>query len=135
MKPGSVVSLLMRDGLVCAVSRRHKPDDLGLPGGKINDDEAPYTAMVRETYEETGVTVTNAIMVFERVDETDGNTAWCYLGQSWIGEPSQQESGIFVSWVPLARLLDERCTFRAYNTALFRKMGIETSTSSSTDRT
>jgi 8-oxo-dGTP pyrophosphatase MutT (NUDIX family) len=117
---------MQQDGLVWAVSRRDRPEDLGLPGGKIDAGEAPYTAMVRETFEETGVTVTRAIMVFERVDETDGNVAWCYLAQAWIGRPSQQESGIFVSLVPPARLLDERCTFREYNRALFAKTRIET---------
>jgi mutator protein MutT len=122
--PGSVCALLIRDGLVCAVSRRNKPDDRGLPGGKIEPGELASEAMVREVQEEVGVRPLAYQYVFERVDETDGNVAWCYLVRRWEGEPRQCEAGITVSWVEPARLLDPGCTFREYNRKLFEALGL-----------
>src|SRR5512135_488604 len=107
-KPGSVCALLMRNGEVCRVTRRNKPGDFALVGGSIEStDESPWNAMLREVEEEVGVHVTKAQWVFERVDPTDGQIAWCYLVEEWEGEPHQCESGIEVSWGKPTTLLAE----------------------------
>lgn len=124
--PSFVVALIRKDGLVLAVSRRHRPTDLGLPGGSIEPtDESPFAALVREAKEETNVDVVAAHHVFSRVDETTaGKVAWAYVVDEWSGEPTQKEDGITVQWVEPQRLLEDGCTFREYNQRLFTQLGL-----------
>lgn len=52
----AVVALVFSpEGKVLAVSRKDDPNDLGLPGGKAEDGETPFEAVVREVEEETGL--------------------------------------------------------------------------------
>jgi 8-oxo-dGTP pyrophosphatase MutT (NUDIX family) len=107
------------------VTRRNKPRDYSLVGGSIDlKDASAWDAMTRETWEEIGVTVLRAHMVFERVDPTDGGLAWCYLVEKWEGEPHQREPGIEVSWGEPETLLAETCTFREYNRMLFKHLRV-----------
>lgn len=123
--PSFVVALVVKGEHVLAVSRRNRPDDLGLPGGSIEPEETPFDALVREVKEETDVDVHAATHVFSRVDETTaGKVAWAYVVTDWSGEPQQMEDGITVQWVEPARLLEEGCTFRDYNARLFTKLGV-----------
>ncbi len=122
--PRSVVGLLFRDGKICAVSRRNQPEDLGLPGGKIESGETPEDAIDREIREEVHVRVLKKHFVYERVDRTDGKIAWCYIIDEWEGDPCQSEDGIYVSWVTPQRLLEPSCTFREYNAGLFAHLGL-----------
>lgn len=119
-QPRSVVMLLTNaNGEILSVSRRGRPDDLGLPGGKIDPGELPLEAAIRETFEETGVKVSTAQFIFERVDKTDGRVAWCFRAINWEGEPKSCEPGIEVQWVKPERLLKPSCTFHEYNRGLF----------------
>jgi len=123
--PSYVVALIMKDGLCLAASRRNKPGNLGLPGGSIEPtDETAFDALAREVMEETGVIVLAAHHVFSRVDDTDGNVAWCYVVDEWEGEPKNCEPGIDVSWEKPGRLLEEGCSFKDYNKRLFEKIGL-----------
>lgn len=122
-QPRSVVALVMRpDGQLLAVSRRDRPDDLGLPGGKIDPGETPEQALVRELREETNLEAKDFTFCYERVDRSDGRVAWCYRVAAWDGSPLQREAGIRVAWVTPERLLDERCTFREYNRGLIESL-------------
>ncbi len=124
-QPRSVVAFVQRsDGKVVAVSRRGRPADLGLPGGKIDPGETPEEAAARELLEETGVVAKKMEFCYERVDRTDGRVAWCYRVVEWEGEPRHQEPSIYVSWEEPLRLLEENCVFREYNRGLFAKLGI-----------
>ena len=42
------------------MSRKDNPSDFGLPGGKIEDGEQPFIAMVREMVEETSFSPVDA---------------------------------------------------------------------------
>ena len=123
-KPSHVVALMVRDsdGFVVSVTRRDVAGDQNLVGGKIDPGETPWDALVRETREEAGVEVRHAEWVFERIDETDGKIAWCYLVTQWSGEPHTCEPGVEVSWQPPSRLIEEGCTFREYNRRLFTEL-------------
>lgn len=124
MKPAYVVALIEKDDLILSVSRRGKPNDLGLPGGSIEPGEMPYLAMLREVSEETGLDVVDASLVFERVDSTDGKIAWTYRVNEFMGKARNMEPGIDVSWRKPEELLAEVCTFREYNQRLFDLLGI-----------
>ena len=125
MIPTSVCALVLKDGKVLAVSRRGKPTDLGLPGGKIDpSDESTEAAMVRELLEETGIRATGMRPCYLRPAKpgVDDGPAQCYLVTAWEGEPETREPGIEVSWACLGALLTSHCTFREYNEGLFRAL-------------
>ena len=113
----------MRNGEVCRVTRRNKPGDYGLAGGKVDPTDSHHVyAMIREVLEEIGVEVIEAYFIFERIDPADGKIAWCYRVTAWKGEPHQCEPGIEVSWGKPETLLTEDCTFREYNRMLFEHL-------------
>lgn len=124
MKPFGVTGLLLRGNLVCAVSKRWDPQDVGIPGGKVEFGESPEDAVRREVKEEVGIDVLRMEFVYEREDSTNNQPCWCYRILEWTGEPHQMEPGIEVSWVTFDRLLDPRGTYAPYNMSLFKALGL-----------
>ena len=102
------------------MSRRNRPDDLGLPGGKVDPGETPEEAIVREVFEETGLTVRTLREVF-RVDCVGEVTydAITYLAEC-EGTPVAKEAGIEVRWITWDDLLRETNAFYEYNKSLFQ---------------
>lgn len=110
------------EGKVLGISRRNRPDDMGLPGGKVDPGETPGQAVVREVFEETGVHVFSLREVFKRVCEgEDTYDAVCYEAL-YKGEPRAMEEGFVVKWLTWAELLDEKNTFASYNRKLYEHM-------------
>ena len=101
------------DGKVLGVSRKTDPNDFGLPGGKVDEGETLYDAMVREVKEETGLTVLKAKPLFFRED-TDF-VAVVYLVEQYYGEISTDEAGA-VKWIDFEVL--KQGSFGDYNTML-----------------
>jgi len=101
------------DGKVLGVSRKTDPNDFGLPGGKVDEGETLYDAMVREVKEETGLTVLKAKPLFFRED-TDF-VAVVYLVEQYYGEISTDEAGA-VKWIDFEKL--KQGSFGDYNTML-----------------
>lgn len=120
MPPGTIPG----DEMILAVSRRGRPDDLGLPGGKIEPGEKPHEAIIREVFEETGVKCWFIAWLMDREEDTaNGGVARCFLATEWTGVPSTKEEGCHVSWRHWRDLLGEQCSFRTYNEKLFRHIG------------
>lgn len=126
MKISAVIALIVRDGLVLSVSRKHDVNDLGLPGGKVEPkDASPFAALRREVEEETGLIVEDAQPIFRRVDNGSGDLHFVetYFVSRYSGEIRQMEEGVRVAWVPFEELLSPSCqSYRAYNEALFRSL-------------
>lgn len=95
------------------VSRKDNAELFGLPGGKVDPGEDTYAAMVREVFEETGLSVEKAIPLFFR--EEDGFLAVVYLVTEWRGDVSTTEAGR-VEWIDFEVL--KRGSFAEYNSKL-----------------
>lgn len=95
------------------VSRKDNAELFGLPGGKVDPGEDTYAAMVREVFEETGLSVEKAIPFFFR--EEAGFLAVVYLVTKWSGDVSTTEAGR-VDWIDFEVL--KRGSFAEYNEML-----------------
>lgn len=105
------VVLINKDGLVLGVSRKDNHKDFGLPGGKMEevDNNNPMSTAIRECKEETGLDVSNLVLVF--ATHKNGNMGYTYLAD-YEGEINHNEPHL-VKWVPLQILINGR--FGKYN--------------------
>lgn len=123
----AVTLLLIQDGLVLAVSRRHNYNQFGLPGGKVDEGEANIFALQREVREETNLRLQIADLtpIYSNQSTGDDNF-WttCYLYTGPRISPAQlygNEEGIDVFWRAFDELCDEtQSPFAIYNQALKR---------------
>lgn len=99
------VMLIIRDGLILGITRRHDKTKYGLPGGKFDPslDETVKDTAIRETFEETGIKVKSATFIYQREEKADkpgGEDFYssCYYALDWEGEPQDSEEGS-VKWL------------------------------------
>lgn len=118
----AAVAVILDENLnVLCVSRKEDHTKYGLIGGKIEDDETPKQAMIREVMEETGLEVVDCKYFFKRQDD-DGYTAFCFLVPmySWFGTPKNDE-GCSLKWMRFEDLI--KCSaFPKYNIQTFEKL-------------
>lgn len=118
MKKASTV-LIMEGDKILAVSRRDNHNNFGLPGGKNLENETFVDACIRECKEETGLTISDLTLVFERIDgEYQVQT---FTPKSYTGTIVESDEGI-VRWVSPEVVMVG--TFGDYNTELFKRLGI-----------
>lgn len=115
----AAVMLIIKDGLILAVSRRYDKTKFGLPGGKVESDETPEQAAMRETLEETGIVVSKCEFIFlrdEPRDRPEGEDfhAYCYYATDWSGQPRDGEEGV-VKWLTERELTLDKGAFADYN--------------------
>jgi len=116
------VMFIVKDGLVLAVARgKTNSDKIGLPGGKEEPGESPIETAIREAREETGIVVTKAVQVHERVEsagpEPDGEDfrTTAFFAEEWSGTPIASDEGA-VTWVPVEMLCSSKHgAFPKYN--------------------
>lgn len=94
----AVCALIFRGDKILAVSRKYDSTMFGLIGGKVDDGEDRVTALLRETKEETGLTITKYTPIFDAVD-ADGYHTFTYLCEV-EGEVTTNEKGLVkeVTW-------------------------------------
>lgn len=122
----AAVVLIIKDGMILGVSRRKNKDKFGLPGGKLEPNELPLEAAIRETFEETGITVSRAEFIYRRDEEAEipgGPTfhTYCFYASSWNGEPKSSEEGD-VKWLIADQLTGSSGAFPEYNTNTLTKL-------------
>lgn len=87
--------LIIKDGLILGVTRKTNKDIFGLPGGKIDNNESAMEAAIRETKEETGLTVKSCVEIYARVEPPglDGKAfhTTCFYATEWEGEIKSSE--------------------------------------------
>ncbi len=119
-----VLVVNMDTNLVLAVSRKNKPTEFGIVGGKVDDGEDFVTAAAREFAEETGyeIDAKDLIPVFKRFKDDDGYTTETFLLPFKFFNPIKQETldaqetGV-VKWVSWETLF--RGPFGAYNKEMY----------------
>jgi len=101
----AVCALIIQDTKILAVSRRGESSSWGLPGGKVEKDEAPITALIREVREETGILLEKDHLepCFTRIDDDFLVITYMYYG-SITSTPVQGDAGP-VAWVTWNDLL------------------------------
>ncbi len=102
MKNTAQVVLLNPEGLVLGVSRKTDHNDFGLPGGKMEDGDAnPLGTAIRETFEETGLFLSNVRLIF--AIHKGGYMGYTYLAD-YNGEINHNEPHV-VKWVTFDTLI------------------------------
>ena len=101
------------DSKLLGVSRKDNHKLFGLPGGKVDEGETTYDAMVREVKEETGIDVLSAQPIYFREDGEF--LAVVFLVTKWKGEVTTTEAGV-VDWITFEEL--KQGSFPEYNTKL-----------------
>ena len=121
----AAVMLIIKDGLILSVSRRHDATKFGLPGGKLDPGETPEEAAKRETFEETGIKVNSCVEIYKRVEPPttpDGIEffTYCFVAIEWEGTPADSEEGI-VKWFKSDDLTGSTGAFAEYNANTLEK--------------
>ncbi len=83
-----------------------------LPGGKLNLNEEPMEAVVRETKEESSLQVVPEKIVAE-YDHTENNRSvhfWVISIQKYSGNVTLSKDHTKYKWVPISRLSDYNLT-------------------------
>jgi 8-oxo-dGTP pyrophosphatase MutT (NUDIX family) len=103
--------LINPQGFVLGVSRKDNHQDFGLCGGKMEeiDNGDPQMTAIRETFEETGLKISNLRLVFAM--HKDGYMGYTYLAD-YEGEINHNEPHV-VKWVPFEVLISG--SFGKYN--------------------
>lgn len=113
------VMLIIKDGLILAVSRKNNLNSFGLAGGKAESKETPEMAAIRETFEETNITVHDCSLIYERIEPPShiGGESFhvcAYYSCNWSGELKRSEEGV-VKWITEAELTSDAGSFPEYN--------------------
>lgn len=116
--------VLRSDGTILCASRRHEPEQWSLPGGKIEPNESPVAAAVRELKEETSVELPESVLIqLGEGEDEHGNNTTAFFAQVTGDDiqAEQTELGIFVDWKPSTVLTDPKTSpFAGYNIGILQ---------------
>lgn len=111
--------LIVKDDLVLSVSRGDNLNDLGLPGGHVEDNEDFIDGAVRELWEETGLKAFNLTEVF--TSERDNWIVKTFVTSIYFGKLRSSKEGK-ASFVNAEALTSG--SFGEYNRQLLTSLGI-----------
>lgn len=118
MKKAAVAMIFNEGGKILAVSRKNNPNDMGLPGGKVDPGEDFDEAVIREVFEETGLRVRILRNLFDKEDgEFLGRTFLCEIIGNMPTEFNDLPESGRVAWVDWEDLI--RGSFGEYNRSLY----------------
>lgn len=116
----AAVMLIIKDGLILSISRRNDSTKFGLLGGKLDTNETPEQAAIRETIEEAGVKVSKCDFIFRRDEPRENNNGedfhvYCFYALEWEGEPIHSSEEGEVKWLTEKDLTTDKGAFADYN--------------------
>ena len=116
------------DGLILAVDRFNKsgvPFDYGLPGGKLEPNETPLEAAMREAREETGLIV--SILENKSFAQMDAECYMTFVYRALVADETKVRSSAEgeTLWVTPEQLLGPQCTFRDFNRYALKVFGLD----------
>lgn len=114
------ILLFNEEGKILGVSRKDNPEDIGLPGGKIEVEEQTIDAVKRELFEETGLILKDPQWLMSADDEF-GYFVIAFTGE-YEGIPENKEEGVIVDWFDWEDI--EKGTFGNYNKRLHERYNI-----------
>lgn len=119
MTPQAVCVLIRNeDAKILAVSRRGRPRDMNLPGGKVDGDETLEAACIREVYEETGYVIDSLTPIFTDICRGEKTFEVTTFRAKLVSRPGVPEPDLRVDWIDDAVLLQPENAFVAYNRKL-----------------
>ena len=78
-------------------------------GGKLEEGESPEECVIREVYEESGLTIKNpklqGIITFPKFDEIDDWLVFVYTANDFKGNTIDSDEGV-LEWIENRKLLD-----------------------------
>ncbi|MDG9701694.1 NUDIX hydrolase [Streptomyces sp. DH37] len=110
-QPGISAAIVVREGRVLMVRRRVKEGELSwqFPAGGIEAGETPEQAAVRETFEETGLTVDAVKLLGERVHPKTGRLMYyvaCSTGVEGEARVADADELAEVAWITHGEIAD-----------------------------
>ncbi|HEX8763382.1 MAG TPA: NUDIX hydrolase, partial [Candidatus Saccharimonadales bacterium] len=84
----AVRAIIIENGYILVMKRnKYGSEYFTLVGGRLNEDETPEQGLVREIFEETGMTVTAAQLVYVENHAAPYNEQFIYLCEVAPHEP------------------------------------------------
>lgn len=101
---------------------RRNSENFCFPGGKIEENETPEEAIIRETKEETGIDLLKENIHLVNTDYINGY--YCYVFVSFLENlvPYQNEEGIIPSFREKEVLLSDKAEFKEFNQSFFNSV-------------
>lgn len=125
---GAGIVVVDERGLVLGITRGFNMADIGLPGGKADpEDPSLEVAASREAFEETGVRVDPATLVYVTENPGPRGTHVTFFAPRVIAWPTKFGSDPFEGYVGFfepAAFVNPAAPYRAYNERAFKKLGL-----------
>lgn len=124
IKISAQIVIIDKEGNVLCVSRKDNHDSMGLPGGKMEEQDMgnPKLTAIRETLEETGISVNlldipDTSLIF--ATHKYGSMSYTYLAINYHGEINHNEPHV-VKWGTFQDLIDG--SFGEYNKQVYNSL-------------
>lgn len=106
-----------------AMTRKTDHHDIGFPGGRIEPNEVPVDAAVRECFEETGILVEKESLIPVHSSIAKSVECFTFLASTMVGgELIQKSHEGMPMWVNIHMFLKDTCTYKKYNLQCFIKL-------------
>lgn len=125
LRTAAVVVIDDGQGHVLVTTRDGDKNDLDLPGGRLEPGESPEAAAKRETFEETGVTVTRLVQLYAGAGSDDRRHVTIYRAIEHDAnklEKFKPEKGEDVGWADPRKLAGPKCTFGPFTRDHFAQL-------------